>query len=631
MASSKSSKIIGVSIVPHTTAPEMRYAQQRGAGPAALVRLFVKGGGIPGMFNGKSPAELLKSGDWAWHDTATAIEGTAETLSVWSFNGKSAAWGPGNTFTVDGDGIEKVTIRIDQPQAAITTVTYRGPDGAIHPDRIVVHVRNDNKAALKVTGIRIWSPAHEAPWQQLYAGAWIPVNIVIGAADTGTIQKHIPNLPLSYAAVEVRTTSGNLWGYTRIKAEHFAISAGWINNEGSDTHKDPAFLSLLKSLHIDTAHYQELSGYSDNPELFNKYKLRRFNKLEPIDVYSKPEKLIDVHAVEFLGEPQYGGGKPVPPQEIYDKLLPYRNSPLPTSVTHSEERIWRWYAGLSDFPHYDAYRVVAPAADQWTKYDRWGGKKIRWGAPLETIGVMCRSLRELNQPMPCAYWSQGPHEGWDDPFDGRKRRSPTPSELRSQAIHALGARITSLYWFNLSLNSLMMFPDTWDAMRRVGREIRMLEPILLDGDHTAFLKQSLLGAGPDWELSVVSSADAALCVAADVAYKISDNGQEFVFGKPRAVRFAFPLPGRLRKPLDVFRVDADGVHNVKWQAKGDGIVIDDVRSEDAIYVAGVSKAARADVTKRHAAALAHEAKYPIDRAGLDVLWMRESEKRKKKQ
>jgi hypothetical protein len=243
---------------------------------------------------------------------------------------------------------------------------------------------------------------------------------------------------------------------------------------------------------------------------------------------------------------------------------------------------------------------------------------------------MCRSLRELNQPMPCAYWSQGPHEGWDDPFDGRKRRSPTPSELRSQAIHALGARIVSLYWFNLSLNSLMMFPDTWDAMRRVGREIRMVESILLDGDHTAFRKQSLLGAGPDWELSVVSSQDAALCVAADVAYKISESGQEFVFGKPRAVRFAFPLPGRLRKPVDVFRIDADGVHNVKWQAKADGIVIDDVRSEDAIYVAGVSKAARADVTKRHAAALAHEAKYPVDKVALDALWKRESAKRKKK-
>jgi len=45
------------------------------------------------------------------------------------------------------------------------------------------------------------------------------------------------------------------------------------------------------------------------------------------------------------------------------------------------------------YPHYDAYRVVAPVADAWREYDRWGGERIRWGAPLETIGDMCHSLR----------------------------------------------------------------------------------------------------------------------------------------------------------------------------------------------------------------------------------------------
>ncbi len=84
------------------------------------------------------------------------------------------------------------------------------------------------------------------------------------------------------------------------------------------------------------------------------------------------------------------------------------------------------------------------------------------GAPLETIGDMCRSLREISRPMPVAYWSQGPHDGWGGGFNlsGRKRRSPTPDELRAQAMHALATRITSLYWFNLSLKSLAKFPDT---------------------------------------------------------------------------------------------------------------------------------------------------------------------------
>jgi hypothetical protein len=126
---------------------------------------------------------------------------------------------------------------------------------------------------------------------------------------------------------------------------------------------------------------------------------------------------------------------------------------LATTLTNSEERIWRYYAGLSDYPHFDAYRVVAPAADAWQQYDRWGGEKISWAAPLETIGNLCRSHRELNRPAPCAVWSQGPHAGWGAGWrlgKTRQRRSPNPGELRAQALHALASRITSLYWFNLS-------------------------------------------------------------------------------------------------------------------------------------------------------------------------------------
>ncbi len=101
-------------------------------------------------------------------------------------------------------------------------------------------------------------------------------------------------------------------------------------------------------------------------------------------------------------EPQYGGGKPMPPMEVWRALSPYQATRLPTIVTHSEERIWRFYAGLSDYPHYDAYRVMAPSPDTRSKYERWGGQTICWGAPLEPIGEMTRSLRELNRPRPIA-------------------------------------------------------------------------------------------------------------------------------------------------------------------------------------------------------------------------------------
>jgi len=141
-------------------------------------------------------------------------------------------------------------------------------------------------------------------------------------------------------------------------------------------------------MHINTAHIGEVAGYTDSAELYGRYPLKRFNKLADFDRYDSESMLQQIHAVEFLGEPQYGGGRPVPPMEVWRELTPYQSTRLATTVTHSEERIWRFYAGLSDYPHYDAYRVCAPSPDSWRLYERWGNERLRWGAPLETIGDM---------------------------------------------------------------------------------------------------------------------------------------------------------------------------------------------------------------------------------------------------
>jgi hypothetical protein len=332
-----------------------------------------------------------------------------------------------------------------------------------------------------------------------------------------------------------------------------------------------------------------------------------------LEKWDTDEWLPKIHAVEFIGEPQFGGGKPMSPQEVFDQLLPYRISRLPTSVTLSDERTWRWYAGLSDYPHYDAYRVVAPAADAWGAYDRWGGRRITWGAPLETIGDMSRNLREISRPAPVAYWSQGPHHGWGGGLfrGGRQRRSPTPDELRAQAVHALAARITSLYWFNLSLKSLLKFPDTWEPMQRIGREIRMLEPFYLEGDAYAFQRISRDGQ-PDWELSTIAAPDAAVLFAIDTAYTADDQENVFKFGPPRPAVFSFTLPHWLREPTDVFRVDADGIHEVQWRPTPDGVRIQDQQKLDAIYIATSQPSLRDEIEQRRQAALAVEAANPID-------------------
>lgn len=608
--------IVGMTVTPHSIVPTMRYFRKRDDNLAARVQLFIKGPALPERFAGKTPQELLSSGEWAWHDLQTAMEAPEGTLSVWSFNGKSSRWGVGQTFELEARGLGRKSVSLSAPQQWISAVTFLSSDGGIQPDTLVLHLANEGSKRLKVTSLRFWLPQDPLHWQTLWAQRSIKVSANIPPQDKGFLKLRVGRLPLTYTALELTTSAGTLWTHLRIKRESFDISGGWV---GSQVTQEP-FLQLLSHLHINTAHLGLTPGYTDKPVLYDRFPLKLFNQLQPLTTFDSDVWLAKIHAVEFLGEPQYGGGRPVPPQEVFDKLLPYRTSRLATSVTHSEERIWRWYAGLSDYPHYDAYRVDAPSPDAWSLYDRWGGHKIRWGAPLETIGDMCRSLRDLNRPMPCAYWSQGPHEGWDDEDrDGRKRRSPTPGELRSQALHALSTRITSLYWFNLSLKSLMLFPDTWEAMTRVGREIRMLDTLYLEGDAYRFERRTQPDGSPDWDLASVVAPQAAVLFALDTAYTADPVENVFHFGPPRVVKFAFALPHWLRKPRHLFRIDSEGLHPVHWHATAKGVEIDDTRSQDAIYVTTHDPKMRQLLEKKRQQAIVQEQGHPVDRMALEKL------------
>jgi hypothetical protein len=373
------------------------------------------------------------------------------------------------------------------------------------------------------------------------------------------------------------------------------------------------FLKTLRRLHVNTAHIADVPGYTDQtgPDgLYTHYPLKYFNKLEPFSHYDTDPILPRIHAVEFLGEPQYGGGRPVPPQEVWRALVPHAATRLPTTVTHSEERIWRFYAGLSDYPHYDAYRVTAPSPDAWNQYDRWGGQTIRWGAPLETIGAMTRSLRELNRPRPIGYWSQGPHHDWGGP-GGRKRTSPTPDELRLQAYHALASRITSLYWFNLSVKSLVKFPDLLEPMMRIGREIRMLDDFYLEGDAVSH-ERVLRDGKPDWDLDVIAGPRGALLFALDLAYKPNGVERVFQFGPPRESTFHFRLPAYASKVVEVFRVDADGAETAEHTVRDGILILQDRVSRVAIYVVASATGERERIEARRQALIAEENTFGFD-------------------
>jgi hypothetical protein len=513
--------------------------------------------------------------------------------------------------------LNRLEVRLDSPEVWLSAVTFLGTSTAVQPDAVMFHGVNHSVGPLRLEACRLWLPENNATWRALLPQPWIsnrlerfPADGIIPASQRGGARVATGPLPLTYAALEVRfrDVGGNpvsVWTHQRIKRETFDVGGGWVADRlgASNTLQSELYLKTLARLHVNSGMHQEVPGYSDTP-LFGRYPLKYMNRLQPFERYDTEAMLPRIHAVEFLGEPQYGGGKPVSPQECWKAFAPYAATRLPTSVTHSEERVWRFYAGISDYPHYDAYRVTAPAPDAWGQYDRWVGERIRWGAPLETVGDMSRSLRELNRPRPVAYWSQGPHHDWKG-YGGRRRGSPTPDELRLQAYHALASRITSLYWFNLSLRSLVTFPDLIEPVTRVGREIRMLEEYYLEGDATSH-ERVLRDGRPDWDLDVVAGPRGAVMFALDLAYTADPDERVFQFGPPRDATFRFPLPCYVTSPAEVFRVDADGVTSVAHEVRQGILEIRDRASRVAIYVASAKAGERDRMTARRAALVAGE-------------------------
>ncbi len=638
-------EIAGVTVTPHVRAESMRYIAKPGAANGALVRLFVRNPGESGdfhsnelRFNNDYPLRLVMDGQWAWHDTPnqwpeaeTAIPPGAVT--VWTFNGIRPPWSPGNPCTVlveNWKTDQKCSFKIDMspPVVWLSAVTFLGSDDKVQPDRMVFHIDNASKHPMRIVSARLYLPKSNTEHRVYYPQPvlrdirTLPSDGVIPAGDKGMACVNTGALPLTYAVLEVTLAdpSGkqrSVWARLRIKREVFDISGGWVGGAAKDgrtalTHEP--FLKMLKRVRVNTGHIGRIPGYTDQTGpngLYTRYPIKFFGGMRPIEEWDTDALLPRIHGVEALGEPQFGGGRGQRlPQDVFNALEAYASTRLATTVTLSDESNWRYYAGLSDYPHYDAYRVTAPSPDMWGRYERWGKVRISWGAPLETIGDMCRSLREMSRPAPTAYWSQGPSSGWEV-YGGRQRTAPTSDEIRLQAYHALSSRITSLYWFNLSLKAFVQFRDTIDELVRTGREIRMLDGFYLEGDAYRY-RQVLRQGRLDWDLASIVSVQGALLFALDLDYTPDLREKVFKFGPSREARFEFELPAYLRKPAEVFRVDADGVHGVTWRPTGKGVEVSDRASKVAIYVATHDRSLKDRMARKHQELVAEEAALNFD-------------------
>jgi hypothetical protein len=610
--------ILDVIVTPHQFSTELRYGKAADEELGALVRLVVahreakgKDVALELAFNGKKSSELLESGDWCWYEMPENL-GTANqpytlapgTVEVFTFNAGKAAWGVGKAFELTlTDAQSKATETLRMPlvpsNIQIMSVSCLAPaPGAIYPESMVMHVLNGSAEPIRIREVAVY-PTALASSRLKATLEFFGGQKEIAAGERGGVVAVTGKLPIRRGVVELVVDSGNgktqaVFAPLMYKVDQFDIGSGWLDvpsKPGIVPLTRENFLKLLTRMHVNLIHNENVPGYTDT-DLCKAYPMRLMSGFTDLEKYNSDECVARIHGVDILGEPQMG----VPPMKSYEKLREYAAARYPTTVTLSDEKEWRYYAGLSDYPHFDAYRVSAPAMDSWHRYDRWDGKKISWGAPLEGVGVMTRSLLAQSRPAPIAAWAQNVHEGWRDQFM-RKRKSPTPDEILTQACESLANGVKSLYWYSLQSWSLLKYRDCIEITTRIGREIRALDDLYTAGDATWHQRIAKDGK-PNLDLNVVAAPKAALLFAMDLDYYPDLEAKVFKFRGPRAVEAEFPLPAWLRKPADLFRIDADGVHDVQWSVTDGGVKVSDQVDRVAVYVAAPDGNARAERAKR---------------------------------
>ena len=162
---------------------------------------------------------------------------------------------------------------------------------------------------------------------------------------------------------------------------------------------------------------------------------------------------------------------------------------------------------------------------------------------------------------------------------------------------ATAARITSLYWFNLSLKSILKFPDLIEPIGIVGREIRILEDYYLEGDAYHY-ERLMKNDRPDWDVSVVASPKGAVLFCLDINYKPDTTEKVFKFGPPRNAAITFPLPAYLRNPVKVLSIDADEIKSVPFELTPKGIRIKAEFKDVNVFVATRSSNTQIELEKR---------------------------------
>ena len=593
----------GVTIVPHFVSGEIpnypdeeKYLSKYK--PGALIRIFIKNTSQDEsinpevLFNGKTGQDLIGSGlvsccdapDIRRNITGMSAEIPSGAIDCYLLNVvDSGFYGNGITLSITdrNSGKSEVKhIKIVKPQFYVTRIAFTSENGSSKPVGFNVFFRNGSNKKVTVNKITVFKsrPGYTEHWWKEILNTqktdWFGENGFIGKGDINGVYVRTGELPFGEIIVEFEVSGTNVGKKILYVVKpfvlHFDIGFGWADKylAGSE-----AFCKTMALMHLNTVN-GNAKKFFENKEWEEKYPIKKFAKLADVDVQNTPENLKRIHGAEHFGEPQF---KKQPAQEIYNYYTTYRGSGYPTTLTLSHEPGFFLYAGVVDFAHFDAYRVVAPHADRWGAYQKYGDRNVRWGSPLETIGDYMRTLNRISYPNPVAAWAQAMSDGWSSRFRPGAG-NPNNLEMRIQAYEAIANGALSLYWFNINGKNLIGNRNSLSEIQQINRELVLTGDLLLKTTPFWWKNRFM-----DIDLNVLAGPDYAVLTAIDLKYAVSTENQ-FVSKGERSETMEFVLPSYLLDCDGVVKITSDGIIPVSLQIREGNAVISDKFTTTAMYV-----------------------------------------------
>ncbi len=626
-------EIAGVTVVSHYVSGEIpNYRDEEKFlskfNPGALIRIFVRntdpesGVNPEVLFNGKTGQELINLNMVSYCDvpdireTATKMstEIPAGAMDCYLLNVVDRnfyANGINLKFRdkISGKTTEK-QIQIKTPDLYASRIAFNASDGSKFPDGFYVYFNNDADKNAKIGQVKIWKAAKtyaEHSWSKSFVPekmTWFAEQGNIPARGMNGTFVETGKLPFGEIILEFEINRNSavekMYYVVKPMIINFDIGLGWDFNL---LGKSEAYCKTMKFMHFNTVN-GDAAAFLANKEWSEKYPIKRFSKLEAEASTADEKTLKTIHGSEFFGEPQFGKR---PAWEIYNYYTTFRNSGFPSTLTLSHEPGFFLYAGVVDFAHFDAYRVVAPHADKWGDYMKYGNKNVKWGSPLETIGDYMRTLNRISYPNPVAAWTQAMADDWGT----RARKNagnPNNLEMRIQAYEAIANGATSLYWFNMGGKTVVKNRGSLAEIQRVNREIMVVAELLSKTTPSWWQNRFM-----DIDLNVLVGPDFAALFAIDLRYEVSKSNQFESTGK-RSETMTFKIPAYLQKSNAVVKVTHEGISDVKVKIVEGNAEITDTFETNGMYILYHSETQdlKELLTKRFNQILATEASYQFD-------------------